>query len=288
MRHTYYSMIQLRRCIIAMAVVCALTACSLATLAYNNAGMLVGYALDGYVELTREQEIWLKERVNSLIAWHRSNELPEWHRWLNETRDRAAGKPQASDVQAAYARGRALLDRTTEQMLPDMAALLRQLDSQQIAFLESKFARDNRKMAEDIALPLAARKSKRLERMRERFESWLGNLTVEQIGYLQARVMGMELLDEMRLADRQRWQREFADLIKSRPELPVLHAELRRQIISPGSSRDAAYQAALTRQQEEIMTITAWLVTNATPAQKARLQKKLSGYADDVAGLLRA
>ena len=115
----------------------------------------------------------------------------------------------------------------------------------------------------------------------------MGGLTAEQAAYLQSRVMVLAPLEEMRLADRQRWQREFIDMIKSRPELPALQAELRSLILSPGKRRDPGYQAELNRQQDEMMTITAWLVTNASPVQKGRLQKKLSGYADDIASLLR-
>ena len=277
----------LRHLLTAIAMLCVLTSCSVATLAYNNAGTLIGYALGDYVELTDQQESWLKDRVNSLISWHRGSELPEWQRWLNETRERAAGRPETREVRTMYARGQVLLERTTAQLLPDMAALLRQLEPQQIAYLENKFSRDNRKIAEEAATPLPVRQLKRLERIRERFESWVGSLTAEQAAYLQSRVMVLGPLEEMRLADRQRWQREFIDMIRSRPELPALQAELRSLILSPGTRRDPAYQAELIRQQDEMMTITAWLVANASPVQKVRLQKKLSGYAEDIASLLR-
>lgn len=288
MRHIRLPMPRsLRHYVVATVTVFALTACSVATLAYNNAGMLIGYALGDYVELTPSQETWLKERVGVLIAWHRTNELPEWQRWLTETRERAGGNPQANDVQAVYDRGRMLLERTTEQMLPDIAALLRQLEPSQIAFLQDKFSRDNRKVIEDADLSPVARKTKRIKRIKERFESWMGDLTAEQQAYLQSRLAVLPALEEMRLADRIRWQRQLIELIKARPDAPALQAELRRMILAPEMSRDPDYQAALKRQQAEISAVAAWMVTNATPAQRVRLQKKFSGYAEDVASLLR-
>ena len=60
---------------------------------------------DRNAPLNAEQEIWLKERVMLLMAWHRSNELPQWQRWLTEARERAAGMPEASDLRATYVRG---------------------------------------------------------------------------------------------------------------------------------------------------------------------------------------
>lgn len=288
MRHIHRSLFRpLRVMIIGVAMLGVLTSCSVATLAYNNAGTLIGYALGDYVELTDQQETWLKERVNLLIAWHRGSELPQWQRWLNETRERSAGKPETGEVRALYTRGKALVERTTEQLLPDMAALLHQLEPAQIAFLEGKLARDNRKIAQEAAIPLASRQSKRVERIQERFENWMGSLTAEQAAYLQSRTMALVSLEEMRSADRQRWQREFIDLIKSKPELPVMKDELRRLILLPEKQRNPLYQAELNRQQEAMMTITAWFVANATPNQKLRLQKKLGGYAEDIASLLR-
>lgn len=278
---------RLSHIIIAGVALCAFAACSLATLAYNNAGALIGYALDGYVDLSPQQEIWLKDRVNVLIAWHRRNELPEWQRWLDVTRELAAGTPQLSDVQSTYASGRALLARTTEKLLPDMALLLRQMEPSQIAALERKFAQDNRKIAEEAAIAPANHQAKRMERLRERFESWLGRLTAEQDAHLQSHMAALPSLEEMRLADRKRWQREFIDLIKAKPEALALQAELQRLILMPEANRDPVYQTELIRRQDEMMTITAWMVAKATPAQKKHLQKKLSGYAEDIAYLLR-
>lgn len=278
---------RLSRIIIAGLLLCTISACSLATLAYNNAGMLIGYALDGYVDLSPQQEIWLKDRVNVLIAWHRSNELPEWQRWLIETRELAAGKPQLSDVQNTYAGGRALLARTTEKLLPDMVLLLRQMEPPQIASLERKFALDNRKIAEDAAAASANYQAERMERLRKRFESWLGSLTAEQDAHLQSRMAALPSLEEMRLLDRKRWQREFVDLVKAKPETATMQAELRRLVLVPEANRDPVYQAELMRRHDEMMAVTAWIVAKATPAQKKHLQKKLSGYAEDIAYLLR-
>lgn len=271
-----------------LSILSTLTACSVATLAYNNAGSLIGYALRDYVELTDSQESWLKERIELAIAWHRTSELPQWQRWLNEARERAAGKPETSEVRALSLRGQALLERTTEQVLPDMAALLRQLDASQIAFLERKFVSDNRKIARDAAVALPQRQVKRVERMRERFESWAGSLSPEQVAYLQSRVLAQPPLDELRLADRMRWQRQFIENIKARPEALELQAALRSMILTPERHRDPVYQAALLRQQEEMMTTIAWMVTSATPAQRTHMQKKLSGYAELLASLVRS
>ncbi|MEP7157184.1 MAG: DUF6279 family lipoprotein [Betaproteobacteria bacterium] len=269
-------------------MVSGLAACSLATMAYNNAGSLIGFALNDYVELNEQQEAIVKERVNQLIAWHRKSELPQLLRLLNEARERGVTSPAVADVRDFYTRGQAHFERTVEQVLPDMAELLRQLEPSQIARLEKKFAKENLKVMEDMAKPQALRQSKRLERTRERYEDLFGSLSAEQAAYLQAHQPVTGPLDAMRLADRKRWQREFTDAIKSNADTSQLLAELRILILTPEKRRDPAYQAELSRQQEEMLATTTWMLASATPAQKAKLQKKISGYAEDVTRLLRA
>jgi len=276
------------RLLTACALVGALTSCSLATLAYNNAPSLIGFALSDYVELNEQQEVVVKARLTQLIAWHRKSELPQLLRLLNEARDRAGTQPSLGEMRDFYARSQARFDRSVEQVLPDMAELLRQLAPSQIARLEEKLAKDNRKVVEEAAKPLTSRQAKRMERVRERFEDWFGPLSAGQSAYLQSHIADMGPLDEMRLADRKDWQREFIDAIKLKPDTAQLLAELRILILTPEKRRDPVYEAELTRRHEEMMSITTWMLAGATPAQRANVRKKISGYAEDVTRLLRA
>jgi hypothetical protein len=45
---------------------------------------------------------------------------------------------------------------------------------------------------------------------------------------------------------------------------------------------DPIYHQAWKRQQQEWVSIVAWMVKYATPAQKAPFQRMLGGYVDEV------
>jgi ribosomal protein L20 len=269
-------------------VAAALAACSLATIAYNNASTVLGYALGDYVDLTAQQEDWLRARVEKLVAWHRTNELPAYRRTIEETRLRVAGPVSAEDMNALYESGRTFAGRAIDRALPDIAEFLSQLSTEQIAKLETKFAKENEKLAREARSGDETLKKKRLERYLERFEGWMGDLSIEQKTQIRTVVSTLPSLEEYRLADRKARQAEFLKLIKQRPEPAIFQRELRQLILQPELKRDPAYTAEWDRQQKEILILGATMVSGASAEQRQRIQKKLSGYANDISILLRS
>jgi hypothetical protein len=265
-----------------------LGACSLATIAYNNASAVVNYALSDYFDLTAEQEDWLRPRVEKLVAWHRSNELPVYRRTIEEARLRVAGPVKLEDLDSLYANGRTFAGRATDRALPDIAEFLSQLSLEQIARLEVKLAKENDKLAKESRVGADTLKKKRIERYHQRFEDWMGELTAEQKAQISAVVSGMASLEDYRLADRKARQTEFLKLLKQRPEPAIFQRELRQLVLQPELRRDPAYTAEWERQQKEILSLGAAMVSGASTEQRQRIQKKLSGYANDISILLRS
>jgi predicted DNA-binding protein YlxM (UPF0122 family) len=266
-----------------------LTACGVAGLAYNNAPTVVSYYVDDWFDLTAEQSAWLKPRVTKLVDWHRQNELPTYRNLLADVQSRVAQNQNTlNDVAKLYSISRQAVDRVTIQAMPDMVAFLQKIEPSQIAFIEKKFAAENQKLAKDIKQPETERRAKRLERFTERFEGWMGTLSEAQIALIKERIAPLPFTEELRLDDRKRWQREFISLLSSKADATTMERELRTLMLTPEVRRAPAYQAMWQAQQDEVMKLTLELVNMATPKQRQAVQKKLSGYVEDVSGLLKA
>jgi hypothetical protein len=256
-------------------------------LSYRNADWLLAYKIDDWVNLTAEQKTWLRPRLTQLQVWHRSHELGHVQRLLRDSHLLAAGAPKEDEIQAIYAASVLTLNRTLEQLLPDTLLLLSRLEPAQIAYLERKLTKDNQKLAKDIVLTPDARRSLRAKKAVKQFEGWFGRLSTTQEADLIKRVDALPLLDEMRLNNRQRWQTELLELLKSKPDTKLFSSELRSLMLDPQRRRDPVYDQAWKLQQQEWVSIVAWIVKHASPAQKARLQKKLGGYVEEVSRLLQ-
>jgi len=276
-----------RRFLVLMLSVLLVSGCSLGMLSYRNADWLLAYKIDDWVNLTAEQKTWLRPRLTQLQVWHRSHELGHVQRLLRDSHLLAAGAPKEDEIQAIYTASVLTLNRTLEQLLPDTLLLLSRLEPAQIAYLERKLAKDNQKLAKDIVLTPDARRSLRAKKAVKQFEGWFGRLSTTQEADLIKRVDALPLLDEMRLNNRQRWQTELLELLKSKPDSKLFSAELRSLMLDPQRRRDPVYDQAWKLQQQEWVSIVAWIVKHASPAQKARLQKKLGGYVEEVSRLLQ-
>ncbi len=296
-----------------------LAGCGAASLAYNNAPMAVAYVVDDWVDLKSEQRAFLKSRVEALLAWHRASELPAYQQLLREAMARVApaqpsgqpanqfisqaaasttasiapaGKsapaPTVQDVSRLYAESRQAIDRVAEKAMPDIVAFMQTLTPDQINYLERKFAEDNAKLEKQMRAPLAERKRARVKRYVERFEDWMGKLSPEQLALIQTRIEPLPFSEELRLADRQRWQSDLLKMLKSRPDAASIEREMRVLLLTPEVRRSAEYRARWTAQQDAVMNLTAELMAQATPKQRESVSKRLGSYANDLAGLLKA
>jgi hypothetical protein len=272
----------------ALATVLTLGACSVARLAYNNAPTVLNYFLDDYFDLTSEQETWLTPRWKKLVEWHRENELPIYKKLLLQSREKVATEVSGKDINALYLEGRATAARTTEFFLPDVAAFVAQLTPAQIKYLERKFTKDNAKLAKEIARPLDKRKKERVTRYLDRFDGEFGKLNPAQITKITQVISGLAPYDELRLEDRKRVQADALKMLRDHAQEPqIVMDSVRSMVINVETNRSPAYQAVVVDQAWQVAELTAWLINNATPKQKAKLVSQLDGYVADVAGLLK-
>jgi Family of unknown function (DUF6279) len=274
--------------LLALSAVLVLGACSVARLAYNNAPTVLNYFLDDYFDLTNEQETWLTPRWKKLVEWHRENELPIYKKLLLQSKEKIDKQVVAADINALYLEGRATAARCTEFFLPDVVAFVAQLTPAQINYLERKFAKDDAKLAKEIARPLDKRKKDRITRYLDRFEDQFGRLSTEQTAKITQVISGLAPYDELRLEDRQRVQTSTLKMLRENAQKPqVVMDSIRSMVVNVETNRSPAYQAVVVDQAWQVAELTAWLINNASPKQKAKLVAQLDGYVADITGLLK-
>ena len=279
---------RLRNLILVAVMFSFVAACSLSTVAYNNAVPLLSWFIDDYFDLQDEQRDFAKGRLDRLLAWHRDSELPEYHRLLEDAIRRCQGPVTAEELDHLYAQGKTFVSRLGERALGDIADFLRKLDPAQIKALEARLAKDNNKFErEHIKPPYEKRLEARTVRYVENLESWLGTLTREQRDYVELTLRRMPLADEMRLAERKQLQAEFLAVLIARPPRAEFIARLRVLMLKPEQLRTTDYRAETERWRREVPALVAWVVNGATAQQRTHLQNKLRGYAEDIDALMR-
>ena len=264
----------------------ALSACSLARVAYDNADAPLAFMAKEYFDLDGAQSAALKARLARLHAWHRENELPVYAALLREASRRAQKGITAEDVAWSLANLRARYRRLAAQAAEDLAPVLATLGTAQIAALEHKFAESNEKYAREY-LPDDPKKRRRaqVERAVERFEDFTGDLRPDQQARIERFVAAHEAHVLLRFEDRRHWQRDALELLREHRAAPDLGDRLAELFIRPESRRSAEFVREDRRWEDDLAQLIADLDRTLTPRQRARVVRRLDGYAEDCAAL---
>jgi hypothetical protein len=129
--------------LICLACVVWLTGCSTVSLAYNQAPRLLGWWVDGYLDLDRGQRRQFDGAVAELLAWHRREELPRWLALVKQADTRFAEGPMTeADLLQLEDSARASVERTLQHAAPLAVPLLASLKPAQWQHLQARQAKD--------------------------------------------------------------------------------------------------------------------------------------------------
>lgn len=278
------------RCLAFALLATLLAACSTATrVAYSNAPFAGAWLVDDWFDLQEGQREWVTARIARFQAWHRVHELPEYEKLLQDTAARAATRLTEDDARRIHRELRVLYHRLVRKAIPDLADFLQQLQPEQVAYLERRYAEHNDKtMKESVKGTPRERQEARAKRFVEQFEDWTGRLSGAQRDLVRVRVAAIPDLTDDWMGDRRFRQGETLALMRARPSREETMAGLTRILIDTDSWRRPEYAAKLRARDEQVFAMIAALDATLTAEQRAKLHRRLSNYAADVAYLMVA
>ncbi len=275
------------------AAILLLGACSLQRLAYSNAALaysnappVLAWMAGGYVDMTEEQNEWVRVRIERAFAWHREQELPEYRRFLERVLEQSRDDISVEEARAALRDIREAYHRTLDRIVPDLAEFLSQIDAEQAKQLERSFARDNRKfIAESLRGTPDERRERRAGKLLDTLEEFTGPLSAAQRALVTERAGALpELVDEQ-LADRRYREAEILALVRSNPPREKWVAELHRLLVETESWRRPEYQEKIRARDQKVFEMIAALSASLTADQRAHFAARLRGFIRDITEL---
>lgn len=268
----------------ALALAWLACGCTALRLAYDHADTWVMYRANSYLDLDGKDSEELAARIDEFFAWHRRNALPQYARIADDAAKRVAKGLSREDVFWGYdslvAHARQSLHVAAERIAP----LLDRLTPQQVAHMQKQFADDNRKFAREyLRGNEAERRKRRAQRLEERLEDWVGNLSPGQLEKVKQFSANAPLYDDLRDRDRKRMQAELVEMVRRREaqkRLPEWAADWER-------GRDPAHRAASERYRQAYAGLLLELDKTLTAEQRSRAEGNLRRYAEDFRILAR-
>ena len=267
----------------------SLESCSAMKIGYNNADTLALLQLDSYLDLTDEQEQTVKERVNALLAWHRTTQLRDYVALIDRTRARLGGRITTADVMDFNQQLNVRMMTAADRAAPDIAHLALTLSVEQIDRAAKKVGNDATKARREFVRLEKDSGAERAKKYGERAESWFGKLTDEQKEIIRKSLASRPTDATWWIDERERRQREFLTLLRKiqgdRPTEEVAARWLRTYFTHLNVAPEAERRARAESYRRGSAELIAQLINHATPEQRAALDKKLNDYAQDFKAL---
>jgi hypothetical protein len=261
----------------------ALSACTAARLAYNQAPTITYWWLDAYVDLDNVQSTQARDALNQFFQWHRQNELPIYAGRLREWQALAPEDLTPAQACAQFEDVRERIERAADQTVEPFSRLALQLTAAQLEHLQRHQARSNEEFEKDFLRGNPEQRlKKRLDRATSRSEMLYGTLSREQRALLRELIQSSPFDAERTQEERLRRQADLLQTLKDAQATPARASQLVREHYarvkrSPAPGYDA-YQRELVRQG---CAQFARLHNSTSPEQRANAVRVLKGYEDD-------
>ncbi len=265
-----------------------LAGCSMVQLGYGQLDTLAGWRAQDYFDLDPAQRDSFNQRFVRLQAWHRSEQLPDYARFLTETRNRAERGLQAEDILWLIDGIKARYAAIAARAAPDAAELLAGLTPAQIDHLRKELDKGNRKFLRDNRSNESAENRRQAQNRRtlNQLRDWVGTLSAEQEQRITELMRELPLIDRLRHEDRLRRQKEFLALLETRNgDRAAFSTRLRDWLVNWEQGRPPALARAFEDSWKKRAAFYAAVDGMLTPAQRSHLLRRLQNYSEDFIAL---
>jgi len=261
----------------------ALTACTAARLAYNQAPTISYWWLDAHVDLDDVQATEARDALDQFFQWHRRNELPVYASRLREWQALANSDLSPTQVCAQFEDVRERIERAADQTVDPFSRLALQLTPAQLEHLQRHQKRGNEEFEKDFLRgDPEQRLKKRLERATSRSEMLYGTLSQEQRMLLRQLIQASPFDAQRTQAERLRRQADLLQTVRDAQAAPARATQLvREHYVRVNRSPTPGYEAYQRELVRQGCTQFARLHNSTTPEQRAHAVRVLQGYEDD-------
>ena len=267
---------------LALFAVLTLSACSVLSVAYDNADRLALVWADDWFDLDRPQGQRFRERVRERMAVHRRDELPRYAAFLREVRGAVGGAPSAAELDALFIASRGLVELGIRRSLTLMADTLVELSPEQVEHLAEEIAESNADYAEELA------EATPTERLRERekelikeLERWTGRLDEAQRARLRELAARIPDGAAAWFDHRRQRQRGLLELLRARAPREAYAAYVEEWWLGD-RQLDPQMQEQFAHNRRISAEAFAGLIATLTPKQRARVVARIDDLIEDL------
>ena len=197
-------------------LVLLITACSTVRFAYNQGDTLVRWWIDDHIGLTAEQEVITRELLEQQFWWHRTEQLADVSKTLEQLRGQLKRPLSTDEVRQFSDDLKKFIYAIAKKTTPDAAKIFVTLQSNQIEAMQKRMQRGNEKFAKEWLPPGLEKQNKvRADKVIDRVEWLFGSINKEQADKIRQHINNHPLDMNMVYQERLRRQGDLIKIVKS-------------------------------------------------------------------------
>lgn len=268
----------------ALGALLLIGACSSTSFVYNRLDFLVLWYVEDYVDLDQYQKQYTSDVLASFLLWHRTQELQDYLRILDQIEDNLS-QPQTpemvasvfSEVEAAWLRLEAkglglLLDLGVQLSDEQIDKFMEKLWERQLEYKEEYLERTDEEFREDS-----------YEEAVDSAREYLGPLSDKQRELLREFSRSLLRSDQVWLQERADWLAELAVLLERKPGW---QQAVKEAVAARRNNPSAELQRVYDHNLQLIYTVIAQLLDGRSEQQDAHLRDRLSSLREDLQVLI--
>jgi hypothetical protein len=273
-----------------------LTGCSAVRLGYNNLPDIASWWLDSYIDFSDTQGPQAKAALQKLQTWHRKEELPAIAELLVQAQTLAPQNITPEQACKIWEGAQVRVESFIQESSRLAAPVVSQLSAKQLKHLEKEWASRNEDWKKQwVQGTPDSRIKKRVDLAAERFNSFYGDLNLEQRQVLKQQFLQSTWSPEASYQRRLKRQQEqlialqamSSEITKPAMPLPQVEKALQSLILQSVRPKDAAELSKQLQLEQQACQNLAQLHNTMSPAQRLKAQRKLKDYETDVRELMK-
>jgi len=282
--------------LMAVAMSTILTGCSAVRLGYNKLPEIASWWLDSYIDFTDSQGPQAKVALQKLQAWHRKEELPAIAELLVQAQTLAPQNITPEQACKIWEGAQVRVESFIQESSRLAAPVVSQLSAKQLKHLEKEWASRNEDWKKQwVQGTPDSRIKKRVDLAAERFNSFYGDLNLEQRQVLKQQFLQSTWSPEASYQRRLKRQQEQLIALQAmsseitKPAMPIAQVEkaLQSLILQSVRPKDAGELSKQLQLEQQACQNLAQLHNTMSPAQRLKAQRKLKDYETDVRELMK-
>jgi len=282
--------------LVAVSMSVILTGCSAVRLGYNNLPDIASWWLDSYIDFSDTQGPQAKAALQKLQTWHRKEELPAIAELLVQAQTLAPQNITPEQACKIWEGAQIRVESFIQESSRLAAPVVSQLSAKQLKHLEKEWASRNEDWKKQwVQGTPDSRIKKRVDLAAERFNSFYGDLNLEQRQVLKQQFLQSTWSPEASYQRRLKRQQEqlialqamSSEITKPAMPLPQVEKALQSLILQSVRPKDAGELSKQLQLEQQACQNLAQLHNTMSPAQRLKAQRKLKDYEIDVRELMK-